>query len=649
MKNLFILLSATFFLNIQAQFVEKPFQQLVHQERAAALKRMLQQPLANTGNYDVVFHRLELEPSLTSRHLQGKVTTYFKPVQNLNQMEFDFTNQMNVTNITWHNQNLTYSQTANRLIIDFPQNLPVGTLDSLQISYSGNVPNTGLDSYTVTTHGADNVPVVWTLSEPYGAKDWWPCKQDLTDKADSIEVVLSYEKRDANFNELYGVSNGLKISDEVMSNSEGLPDIKTTTWKHRYPIAAYLVAFAITNYTKFSETAGITQNFPIDNYVYPENLADAQNNSINFLPVMNYFENTFGPYPFNNEKYGQIQFGWGGGMEHQTATFVVNYSRPLIAHELAHQWFGDAVTCGSWHDIWLNEGFATYSEALTREGLYGQIYIDNWKESANDYIITEPGGSVYVQDTTDIGRIFDYRLSYEKGAMVLNMLRLKTGDTHFFQGIRNYVNHKKFQFAKTPGFKAEMEAESGQDLQEFFNDWIYGEGFPTYQINVTRIGSGLYEVVVNQTTSHPSVSFFEMPLPFKFTDNNGHVYETLLDHTTNGQLFTVNTGFEITDVSFDPHHDIVKGNTTLNTSLNVGMEYLPVFNIMPNPATNFVSIQEPDTQKIEWVNILSLDGKMIKHFQRNFEHLKVEDLAPAVYLMEIKTPKGRTIQKFIKK
>jgi len=363
---------------------------------------------------------------------------------------------------------------------------------------------------------------------------------------------------------------------------------------------------------------------------------------------MNYFENTFGHYPFYDEKYGQIQFGWGGGMEHQTATFVVNFSRPLIAHELAHQWFGDAVTCGSWHHIWLNEGFATYSEALTREALNGQSYIDNWKQQANNYITSELGGSVYVQDTTDISRIFNSRLSYYKGAMVLNMLRLKVGDQHFFQGVRQYVVDKTFQYVKTPDFRVEMEAESGQDLQEFFNDWIFGEGYPTYQINVNRIGNGQYDVIVNQTTSHPSVNFYEMPLPFRFSDYSGHTFDIILDNTSNGQHFTVNTGFEVTQVDFDPHYDIVKGPTQLNTALRIGEDALSQIKIFPNPVQTFFSVEATE-HNLQKVAIYTSDGKLVKTLKHRFNHIDVNDLAQGIYFVKIKTDKGTITQRMIKR
>jgi len=638
---LFLLLAS---LSLQAQFVQMEQKALIDQERAHALAKMLRQPMANTGNYDIKYHRLELSPSLTDRNLQGKVTTYFVPNQNISQIEFDFTNQMTVQSVQQRGVSLNFNQTNNRLVIDFPQSVAAGTLDSLSITYNGNVPQTGLGSYNVTTHNGK--PIVWTLSEPYGARDWWPCKQDLTDKADSIDIILQYPKIISG-TENTGVSNGLLTDESFLTDSNSGTEYKISTWKHRYPIAAYLVAFAITNYTKFSQTAGIVQNFPIDNYVYPENLTEVQNNSVDFLPVMNYFEQTFGPYPFNTEKYGQIQFGWGGGMEHQTATFLVNYSRYLVAHELAHQWFGDAVTCGSWHDIWINEGFATYGEALTREELDGEAAFNAWKQYATSVITSEPGGSVYVQDTTDVWRIFDGRLSYKKGAMVLNMLRMTTGDTDFFQGLRNYVNNRRYGYAKTPDFKADMEAQTGLNLTEFFNDWIYGAGYPTYSIQAGRVGVNTFELVVNQTTSDPSVTFFEMKLPFKFTDNNGHVFETKLDHTTNGQHFIIDAGFEATAIEFDPNYDIVKGNTNMNVNLAIDENALSTLKLFPNPADQYFWVQNETADDITQVRIYSLDGKLIKTVHVDFQHIDINNMSQGVYLIHIHTKSTQIVKKLI--
>ena len=297
----------SFHLEAQQTFTH---QTLIQKERRAALRRILQQPMANTGNYNVIYNRILLQPDLTSRNLTGKVTTYFTANENMSQIEFDFNSQMNVNTITYHGNTLNFNHTNNRLIINLPQNISTGTLDSIQVNYNGFVPDTGLGSYTVTTHNGK--PVVWTLSEPYGARDWWPCKQDLTDKIDSIDIVLQYPETYNNA-EMTGVSNGILTSENI-SQINGT-NFKTSTWKHRYPIAAYLVAFAITDYTKFSQTAGIYQNFPLDNYVYPENLGIVQAQSAQFLPVMDYFEQSFGHYPFYTEKYGQIQFGWGGGMD----------------------------------------------------------------------------------------------------------------------------------------------------------------------------------------------------------------------------------------------------------------------------------------------------------------------------------------------
>jgi len=615
---------------------------LIRRERAQALSKMLRRSTANTGNYDIKFHRIYLHPSMSDRQLTGSVTTYFVPNQNINQIEFDLNSQMTVQSVVQRNNNLNFSQTNNRLIIDFPQSINNGTLDSLTIQYSGSVPDTGLGSYVLSTH--NGTPIVWTLSEPYGARDWWPCKQDLTDKADSIDVILKYPKN-YNGDEFTGVSNGVLTSESVVT--ENGTQYKISTWKHRYPIAAYLVAFAISNYTLFSQTAGINQNFPIDNYVFPEDLNYIQSQSGTFVPVMNFFEQTFGHYPFNNEKYGQIQFGWGGGMEHQTATFLVSYTRSLMGHELAHQWFGDAITCGSWHDIWLNEGFATYAEALIVEHFDGQAAFDAWKTDANSYITSAPDGAVYVQDTTNIWRIFDARLSYRKGAMVLNMLRLKTGDNNFFEGLRNYVNQKSFQYVLTPEFKSIMENQSGQDLTEFFNDWIYGEGYPNYYIQINRIGTHLYNVYIHQTTSDTSVNYYEMPLPFTFSDNNGNTYETVLENTFDGQNFTVDTGFEITQVEFDPHHDIIMGDKIVSLVLNNKILSPDSFSVYPNPAKNYIRIENRINAEILQVMITDLNGKIILE-NLNKSKINTKDLTKGTYILKLITNQGIVLKKFIK-
>ncbi len=643
MKKLLYLLLLTFSVG-NAQDFDQLHQEIVAGERRSAQARMQRNPMANTGNYDVIFNRIDLTlANLTSAALSGEVTTYYKPNSNLTAMEFDFTHTVPVQSVTQRGTSLTFSQANNVLTVNFPSQQASGVLDSIKITYSGNVPTTGLDSYNIQTHGPNNTPVIFTLSEPYGAKDWWPCKQDLIDKIDSIEVNLHYPAT-VNGENMIGVSNGLLISESTTGG------VKTSKWKSNYPIAAYLIAFTITNYETFSYNAGVTQPFTITNYAYAENLANAQStNAGEVVSVMNFYEQKFLPYPFRNERYAQVQFGWGGGMEHQTASFINRFERSLVAHELAHQWFGDAVTCGSWHDIWINEGFATYSEALVQEHLDGQIAFDNWKRGANNTITSRPNGAVYVADTTDIWRIFNWRLSYTKGAMVLNMLRLKLGDTDFFQGIQNYVNAKNGGYATIPDFKDFLAAQSGQNLDEFFADWIYGEGYPTYNITISATGTAnQYEITVNQTTSHSSVPFYEMPLPFSFTDGT-NVYNTVLDHTSSGQTFTVDVGFTPINVAFDPHYDIVKGNTVLNTTLENNEVIAQQFKVYPNPASNYVRIDNTSQNTINQISIISMNGKIIYTTHNSFDHIDISAQAKGKYFVKIDTNHGHFVQKIIKK
>src|SRR5690606_18398292 len=329
------------------------------------------------------------------------------------------------------------------------------------------------------------------------------------------------------------VSNGLQTS--VVTNGAN----KTTVWQHSYPIPAYLVAIAVTNYSVFTQTAGTAPNeFPIINYYYPENFA-AVPQLAQTLPIMDLFESLFDTYPFANEKYGHAQCGFGGGMEHTTISFIGSFGRNLIAHETGHQWFGDKVTCGTWNDIWLNEGFATYLSGLVVEHLDGPEEFVDWKNGLINNITSQPGGSLYVPESqlNNVGRIFSSRLSYNKGAMVVEMLRWKLGDENFYQGLRNYLNDPAlaYDFAVTADLQSHLEAVSGIDLDELFADWIYGERYPTYHITAQNVGQQV-QFTFDQVQSHPSVSFFEMPLPVRVFGANGEQADLVLQNTADLQI-----------------------------------------------------------------------------------------------------------------
>jgi aminopeptidase N len=276
----------------------------------------------------------------------------------------------------------------------------------------------------------------------------------------------------------------------LLVDSINMIDSTKYHWKHRYPIPAYLVAFAIANYKSYSDIVYPPDDTPIEvlNYVYPCDSATVAQQTPNMTPMFLYFIEKFGAYPYKKEKYGHAQCGFGGGMEHSTMSFMGGFSRLLLAHELAHQWFGDKITCGSWQDIWLNEGFATYLEGLTCEKGWGDQSWINWKTSKINNVTSNNSGSTYVTDTVNVGNIFNGRLVYNKGALILHMLRWKLGDSLFFKSIRNYINDPalSYGFARTNNLKTVLNATTGIDMTEFFNDWLYSQGWPNYNITWSK-------------------------------------------------------------------------------------------------------------------------------------------------------------------
>lgn len=614
---------------------------LLHAIAATEAPRRLH-PLAKSGNptrgFDLTHHRIALEIDPAVRAVSGRVTHRFTATAAMDELVLDLSSALTVTEVLHHGVSVAYTHAGDLLSISIA--LTPAQHDSITIAYGGVPPETGFGSFVQAEHGG--APIVWTLSEPYGAKDWWPCKQDLNDKADSLDLIVTVPAG----NKVAG--NGRLIAEAAE------PDGRLRFhWRHRHPIAYYLIAFAATNYTAYSETVDLPSG-PVEvlNYVFPESLDGWLIDSPNTIPQMQLFSALFSEYPYADEKYGHAQFAWGGGMEHQTMSFMGGHWYELIAHELAHQWFGNLVTCGSWEDLWLNEGFATYLQMLCYEHLAPQYWRPQLR-ARRDLVTSQPGGSVLVTDTTSINRLFDGRLTYAKGAWLLHMLRWVCGDEAFFAGVNGYLSDPSIRngSAVTAQLVAHLESASGLDLTGFMADWYAGEGFPTYQLQWAQSASGEVSALLSQTVSHPSVPFFEMPVPVRF--KNSAAEETVvLAHESNGQLFQFTLPFQADSALIDPDVWLLSGQ---NIALKVPVAALGSARalIHPNPTAEGAWMHVgPSLQGAARIEVLDALGRSVRTSSAAVDGLRialpVEGLAPGSYRIRVSAGDQRIELPFVK-
>lgn len=640
MKFYLTTLFTFFFIFIYAQTPKDTYlEKLRELEQRSGQHRMNYQRNMNTINYDLKYHKLEWSVDPAVNFISGDVTSYFEAITNLSTVTFDLASNMVVSSVMQRGNSLSFTQNNNdELIITLPSIQNAGVLDSLTVSYSGNPTTSGFGSFETSTH--NGVPILWTLSEPYGAKAWWPCKQDLIDKIDSVDIFVHHPSQ------YKTASNGVLLAETTTGNNT------LTHWKHKHLIPAYLIAIAVTNYSVYTDYVA-NGDFDIVNYVYPENLSNAQTGTAIMPTIMDIYGNLFEMYPYADEKYGHAQFGWGGGMEHTTMTFVGTLNnRGLIAHELAHQWFGDKITCGSWEDIWLNEGFATYLTELVTEQIDGQQAFKNWRIYANDQITGQTDGSVFVSDTTSVSRIFSGRLSYRKGAMLLHMLRYKLGDTDFFQAIKNYLQDPNlaFGYAKTINLQHHLETQSGENLTEFFNDWFRGEGYPTFIANWNYDATNSeVNLRIEQTQSNNSVSFFETPLPIKLIGSNGEEQTIRLELTQNNQSFTQSVAFNVVNIEIDPDVQIISKNNQTVLSNHNDFTLNTAINVYPNPTTGMLSIINESNRDIKNLTIYNHLGQKIKTTKSQFEKIDLSNLTNGIYFIKIKFNNQQLFKQIVKK
>ncbi len=500
---------------------------------------------------DVTYYKLNLKITYSPNYLKGAVTVNaLSKAQSLKTFFLDLQDVLIVDSVTCKDKRLLFSHTNEKLYITLDTVYSNGQSFSVMVYYEGVPGTSGFGSFEFGSHNGK--PAIWSLSEPYGASDWWPCKDTPADKADSSDVWITCPSN------LKAASNGLLT--DVIQNNDGTATYK---WKNQYPIAQYLISVAISNYTVYTTYYHYSESdsMPIVNYIYPENFDSAKSDLDKTANMIKIFSERYGPYPFIKEKYGQAQFGWGGGMEHQTMTSLGAFGEDIQAHELSHQWFGDMITCKDWQNIWLNEGFATYSEAVYFEATRGEDYYNSMILQDMD-AAKQAVGSVYVQDISSVNNIFNYNRTYAKGAVVLYMLRGIVGDSTFFKILKTYAADPKLKYgvATTRDFEADAEKVYGSSLKYFFDEWIYGENYPKYTAywNFKDIGNSLYQINLNiNQTKNTDPLFFTMPVKVKVSTSLSDTTVTVFNNSIS-QQFTWYVKGRPNYLTFDPNQQILK-------------------------------------------------------------------------------------------
>ena len=500
-------------------------------------------------DYDALHYRLDVTPSRTTFLISGTMTLLLKVVDPALANVDLHGASLNVTAARVNGVARTFSDVGEFLRVpvcegtDCPPHAPGDSLE-VAIDYSATNANLGFYRYARNSY---------TMAEPYDARFWWPCYDLPFDKA-TLDLYATVPNPDV------CVSNGV-----LVSVTPGAPGTSVYHWQESHPISTYLVALTVGTYWQWTQMAGA---LPILQNVFPEDSTKMKFDCANMPAMFPVFEARWGPYAF--DKYGQVAvtpFG-AGGMEHQSLTTInrtwVTGTRSQedgMAHELAHQWWGDMVTLVDFRNIWLNEGFASYGEAVWRDGFYGAadyaVYVQNQMASA----LNSDNNLRYALYDPPEANLFGNTI-YKKGSVVLHMLRRVLGDGPFFAGMQLYGQRFRYGNASTADFETAMEDASGQTLDWFFQQWVYDKGLPTYNWgwqtmsptdpDQTSLGVQIRQVQTN-------APLFRMPVELQVVRSGRPDTTVVIENDAVAlQNWIVPINGVVTGVLFDPRNSIYK-------------------------------------------------------------------------------------------
>lgn len=606
------------------------------------------------SRYDMHFYFLDLHVERNTTVIDGAVTLGAKLVSSSDTFCFELNQNLIIDSIVYNNQAISYNRFGNITYALFGSTVASGSNVFVKVYYHGDAYVPGAAAVgNGFTHNNSNVwgdTAVFSLSQPYSAYEWFPCKQFLQDKADSAWIFITTS------NQNLAGSNGLLEGVDTLSATNQL----RFRWKTHYKIDYYLISVAVgkyLDYTFYAHPASLpNDSVKIVNYLYRTNPATYTT----IKPVLDsvalmleYYSDLFGLYPFYQEKYGHCMTPFGGGMEHQTMTST-EYAGSfiLLSHELMHHWFGDYVTCQSWKDIFLNEGFASYGEYLCIQHFRGQSFANTKMNTVQNIAMSDTVGSIYFTDTTDVARIFSWEYTYNKGSAVLHTLRFILGDSTFFSAMRDYLITFGFGTANLTDFHISLESSTGAFLNHYFNQWIYGEGYPVYSGQYYSDGDHIF-LNVKHRTSASSTPLFHTPLEVKCFSPSGDTI-VRVNINSNSDTFKFPSQKIITGLDFDPNNWLM--NKVDSVTQNTDLQYVGInetiddsyIQIVPNPVQNQVMFYSTETSGTK-AEILDATGHMIRSIEFNLRtSLPVYFLPRGIYYVRFTSDRGVVVKRFVK-
>ncbi len=610
---------------------------------------------AHENEYDVKFVHLDVNVERTNKYISGSVKTVAK-VSAASLDTFVTILHLNhaIDSIRFNGALLSAIRKDSMVKVVVNPSLPQNTSFTVQIWYKGTAPTGGSaigSGFSNQTSGAWGNQATWSLSESFVAYHWWPCKQVLTDKIDSSWVYITTDSANK------AGSNG------ILENVVNIGNKKRFEWKSRTPIDYYLISVSVAKYKEYNQYAKpqylvndsiLVQNYIYDNAINSPNWIANQKPSLDAVPkFIEFLSEKYGMYPFYKEKYGHCMAPVGGGMEHQTMTTLGFFDYYINAHELGHQWWGDNVTCKSWADIWINEGFASYTEHLVAEFTDALNFQPNLN-AAHSSAMSQPGGSVRIpaKDTLNTGRIFSSRLTYDKGGAIIHSLRFETNnDTLWFQTLRGFQKTYANSTAGAVEFANYYQLTTNINPTQFFNQWYYGEGYPTFNVKWNYTGTQC--IIKNvETVSMPQVTpLFITPLEYLIKRSGKQDTTIRLVQQNATEIYTISLTGSVTGITVDPNNWIINGMLGSTRDATLGVEVVPpppnalteisfeAIKIGPNPTSGIVEISNTANLTGE-IKVYDISGKIVMTNTLSTRKIDLSAQPAGVYLVKICDSEG---------